>query len=276
MTISETPAKIDTAFRFESYGVRVEISSSEPEIVVRAEAVARKSLLGDLRPIRGKSVDHRFDLQLAKGSRYKMIIDGDEIARGRSARKFFKFLDSMIRVTIGEYAVDRVFLHAGVVSWKGKAIIMPADSFQGKTTLTAELVKNGAVYVSDEFAILDAHGRVHPFARPLSMRKDDAGYTPYELTPAELNGTFATEPVPVGMILLTGYKPGARWSPKMLTPGEGVLKMMPFALSLRYKPEFSLKVLNYVASRAIIISSRRGTAENFVKTLLNFVDKHVN
>ncbi len=275
MTTSDTQ-KVFTPFRFESFGVRVEIASNEPDVVARAADVARRSLLGDIRPVTGDTIDHRFELLLAKGSRYTMIIDGERLASGRSAKKFFKFLDAMIRVTIGEFAVDRVFLHAGVVSWKGKAIIMPADSFQGKTTLTAELVKKGAVYISDEFAILDSDGMVHPFARPLSMRKDNAEFTPYELTAADLGGTFATEPIPVGMILLTGYKPGARWSPKLLTPGEGVLKMMPYALSLRYKPEFSLKVLNYVASRAIIISSRRGTAENFVKTLLNFVDKHVN
>lgn len=276
MLTSETPAKPNPSFRFESFGVRVEIISNEPDVVGRAAEVARRSLLDDIRPVTGDSIDHRFELHLTKGSRYKMIIDGEEIARGRSAKKFFKFLDSMIRVTIGEFAADRVFLHAGVVSWKGKAIIMPADSFQGKTTLTAELVKKGAVYISDEFAILDEAGMVHPFVRPLSMRKDNAEFTPYELTAADLGGTFATVPVPVGMILLTGYKPGARWSPKILTPGEGVLRMLPYALSLRYKPEFSLQTLNFVASRAIIASSRRGTAENFVETLLNFVDKHVN
>lgn len=276
MTTFDSSQKISTPFRFESYGVRIEIDSNEPEMVAQASQVARRSLLGDLRPIRGKSVDHRFELRCSKGGRFMMILDGGNIAGARSRKKFLKFFDAMIRVTIGEYAVDRVFLHAGVVSWRGKAIIMPADSFQGKTTLTAELVKNGAVYLSDEFAVLDAEGRVHPFARPLSMRRNDASYTPYNLTAAELGGTSASEPVSVGTILLTGYKPGARWRPRILSPGEGVLAMLPYTLSLRHKPDFSLRVLNSVASRAIIASSSRGTAENFVKTLLNFVDKRVN
>lgn len=271
---------VDNAFstyRFSSYGVRIEIRSNDADVVKRAREVATRSLLGDLRTLRTKTVDHVFELPRTKSGIYKMLLDGEVVSgASRSATKFFKFFDAMVRVTVGEYAVDRVFLHAGVVSWRGKGIIMPADSFQGKTTLTAELVKQGAAYVSDEFAVLDAEGRVHPFARPLSMRLDDEGKTPYERTAEELGGTYATEPVPVGTVLLTGYTPGARWRPRILTPGEGVLKMMPYTLSLRYKPNFSLKVLNSVASRAIIASSRRDTAENFAKTFLNFVDKHVN
>jgi hypothetical protein len=30
----------------------------------------------------------------------------------------------------------------------------------------AELVRAGATYYSDEFAVLDSRGRVHPFPRP--------------------------------------------------------------------------------------------------------------
>ena len=58
---------------------------------------------------------------------------------------------------------ERVFVHAGVVGWKGHAIVIPGRSRSGKTTLVAELVKAGAEYYSDEFAVLDAEGRVHPF-----------------------------------------------------------------------------------------------------------------
>jgi len=277
MNQSASPAKSSPCCRFESYGVRVEIRSNDAGVVERAKEVATKALLGDLRIVHSNTVDHVVELPRTKSGSYKMILNGETVAGGtRSAFKFFKFFDAMIRVTIGEYAVDRVIIHAGVVSWKGKGIIMPANSFQGKSTLTAELVKNGAVYMSDEFAVLDAEGRVHPFARTLSMRRDDPSYTPYNLTAAELGGTSATEPVSVGTILLTGYKPGARWRPRILTPGEGVLAMIPYTLSLRHKPNFSLKVLNSVASHAIIASSRRDTAENFAKTFLNFVDKHVN
>ncbi len=264
-------------FRFESYGVRVEITSNKQEMIDDAEAVARRALLGRVGPIDGGEVDHLFLLEQKGIQSYRLVQNSDEISRGRSRWKFFKFFDSILRVSIGEYAVDRVFLHAGVVGWNGKAILIPADSFRGKSTLVAELVRSGASYISDEFAVIDKNGLVHPFERPISMRTDDGKFKVYELTVDDLGGVYQIEPMPIGTILLTEYVPDhQRWSPKVLTPGQGVLEMIPFTLSIRKKTEFAFQVLNIVASRATIISSRRGAVKKFTKTLLNFVDKHVN
>lgn len=262
-------------FRFESFGVNIEITSNQPDMLPEAEAVSRKSLLGNVQKMTGRRIDHRFELTRTPYGTYRLAQNGVGIASGRSRKKFFKFYDSMIRVAVGEYAVDRVFMHAGVVGWRGKAIIIPADSFQGKSTLVSELVRSGAEYYSDEFAIFDADGLVHPFTRDLSMRTADGRYIPYDLTVEELGGTYGVEPIPVGLVLLTGYVPGGRWSPKILSAGQGLMEMIPHAMSIRHRPDFTIQVLNNIASRAIIASSQRGTAEKFVKTLLKFVDKHV-
>jgi predicted ATPase len=40
-------------------------------------------------------------------------------------------------------APRRVFVHAGVVGWKGQAILVPGRSYSGKTTLIAALMKAG-------------------------------------------------------------------------------------------------------------------------------------
>ena len=263
-------------FRFESYGVRVEIKSNVQEVVDEAAEVARVSLLGNLRTIRNGRFDHYFELNRTKSGTYVLIQNNARTSSGRSRKKFFNFFDSIIRVTIGEFAVDRVFLHAGVVGWKGKAIVIPADSFKGKTTLVAELVRNGASYYSDEFAIFDEKGLVHPFARPLSMRMDDGSYRTYKLTVEDLGGTYGKDPIPVGLVLLTGYEPNRKWRPKILSPGKGVLEMIPFTLPIRAQPDFSMRVLNNIASSATIALSRRGSADKFAKTLLNFVDKQLS
>jgi hypothetical protein len=39
------------------------------------------------------------------------------------------------RLTVAEFAVGRVFIHAGVIAWKGQAVVMPDRSFYGKTAL---------------------------------------------------------------------------------------------------------------------------------------------
>ncbi|MFN2500515.1 MAG: hypothetical protein ABR530_00710 [Pyrinomonadaceae bacterium] len=263
-------------FRFESFGVKIRIDSNLKDMITEAEAVSRRALLGNVvETAEGGDFDHHFRLEKTDDL-FTLIQNEERIASDHLRPRFFKFFDSILRVAVGEYAIDRVFIHAGVVGWKGKAILIPGDSFTGKTTLVAELVRSGAVYYSDEFAILDADGLVYPFARPLGMRKDDRTHTPYELTAEDLHGTFGTEPIQVGMVLLTSYAADEVWCPKMLSAGEGVLQMIPFTLSIRHRPKFTMEVLNNIAGRAIITSGRRGTVEIFAKTLLNFVDNHLN
>ena len=61
---------------------------------------------------------------------------------------------------------DCLFIHTGVVGWQGRAIVIPGRSMTGKTTPVKVLVEAGATYYSDEFAVLDKQGQVHPY--PLS------------------------------------------------------------------------------------------------------------
>ena len=261
-------------FTFESFGVTVRIDSNTQEMVDEGERMVRVSLVNMLRPVTRKSVDQSFEIRRNK-TNYALYHNGEGMTACRGRKKFFRFFDSIIRIVVGEHAVDRVFLHAGAVGWKGKAIVMPAESFKGKSTLTAELVRQGADYYSDDFAIFDKQGLLHPFPRPISMRTDDGKYVPYDLSLESLGVAAATRPLPVGLVLFTQYEPGKKWKPLTLTAGQGVLEMIPFALPLRRDPELSLRVLNNIATRAIIASSPRGAAEKFAQKILDFVDKNV-
>jgi hypothetical protein len=259
---------------FLAFGVIVRIESNADALLDEAMAVARDSLLGKLEPVKAKKADVAFRLAQHGPQSYSIGLNGEPIAGARSRRKFLKFFDALLRATIGEYAPDLTFLHAGVVGWKGKAIVMPADSFKGKSTITAELVRRGAAYYSDDFAILDKQGRVRAFPRTISLR--DENFRTFVLAPESLGATKETPPIPVGLVLFTEYKPKARWKPRISTAGKGVLEMVPYALSFRRNPEFCLSVLNSVAASAIIASSPRGTAEEFARLILDFVDKNVN
>ena len=43
-----------------------------------------------------------------------------------------------------------------IVTWgRGRAIVIPGRTFSGKSTLVAELVRAGATYYSDEYAVED-------------------------------------------------------------------------------------------------------------------------
>ena len=259
-------------FDFESYGVVIRLASSEEALLDELKAVSTRSLLGNLRPVEGAVPGHVFEMTVEPSGSLMLRQNGEELGASDTRLKAFRFFDSILRVSVGELAPDLVFLHAGVVEWKGRAIVMPAESFHGKSTLVAELVRRGAGYYSDDFAILDEEARVLPFPRQISMRTPD--FKTYEIRAEDLGGKPGEGPIPVGTVLLTKYEPDAVWQPVIETAGAGALKLIPFTLSIRNRTDFRMKVLHKLASRAIILSTLRGTAESFAETLLDFVDNN--
>jgi hypothetical protein len=83
-------------------------------------------------------------------------------------------LESDLHRSVAERARRWCFVHAGVVGWRGRVIVIPGRSHSGKTTLVAEWLRAGALYYSDEYAVFDAMGRVHAYAKPLSLRQNGA------------------------------------------------------------------------------------------------------
>jgi len=63
-------------------------------------------------------------------------------------------------------------IHGGVVSWKGKGIIISGHSTFGKTTLIIELIKRGFMFLSDEVApIHRLSHKIVPFPRSIGVRR---------------------------------------------------------------------------------------------------------
>ncbi len=268
----------DREFYFDSYGVRVKVESDLQELLDEAKQAVIAGFGNCAVFIENGSGNqesgHVFGITF-DGTHYFLFKNGAQISYGKSKKIFFKYLGGILRIDVAEYADSKVFLHAGVVGWKGMAIVIPAKSFQGKSTLTAELVRIGADYYSDDYAVLDERGYVHPFPRKLSMRYFGATRGK-EVSVEELGGKYGREPIPVGMVLLTGFEKGAVWDPLVLSPGNGIMEIIPHTIPIRRKSEFSLKVLDLVASRAIIVKSARGDSKKFAKFLLAFFDNHTN
>lgn len=204
---------------------------------------------------------------------YQLHKDGERVAGSFTKPEIFDCFESRIRLTIAEFAFGKVFLHAGVVGWKGKAIVLPGRSFHGKTTLVSELLKKGADYFSDEYAVLDENGFVYPFPKMLSIRGIIDEIQQLDLPVENFGGKAATEPIAVGMILLTEFNKEAVWNPIRLSSGEALMEIIPHTIPIRYQPEFSLKVLNKLSSRAIITKTPRGEAFLFVDLILDFFEK---
>ena len=189
------------------------------------------------------------------------------IGRSFDLAHMMKLFESDLQLYVAEAAPRRVFVHAGVVGWRGQAILIPGRSFSGKTTLVVELVRAGATYLSDEYAVLDARGRVHPYPRKLWIR-EKSGLESERWPVESLGGSCGVKPLPVGLVVVTNYKAGARWRPSPLTPGQGALALLNNAVSIQRRPELTFPVLSQVAADASILKGVRGEARHMVDSLL--------
>jgi hypothetical protein len=160
-----------------------------------------------------------------------------------------------------------LFVHAGAISWNGHGIILPARSRAGKTTLVRTLVAAGAEYYSDEFAVLDGDGFLHPYAVPLSIRV--TGTAQRLKTPIELiGGRAGVRPVPVDLIVVTDYRARARWRPRVLSSGNALLALMENTVAARQPPARSMPILRQAVLGARAIQTPRGDAPRVATALL--------
>ncbi len=194
------------------------------------------------------------------------------LARERDLERALEALQAAIRICIAERAPRRVFVHAGVVGFGGAAILIPGASFSGKSTLVKALVRAGARYYSDEFAVLDRRGRVHPFRAPLALRDAD-GKGARLVAPAELDPMGPVAPLPVGLVAVSRYRRGARWRPRSLSPGRAALALLGHTVPARRDPQRALATLSLVAARARVLQGRRGEADETARLLLSGAER---
>ena len=204
---------------------------------------------------------------------YEVIQNGIHVARGCDLALALQILDAQMRMVIATKSPDRAFIHAGSVAVENLVIVLPGSSFAGKTTLVAELVRRGASYLSDEYAVLDDDGLVHPYPKPLSIRPRDttfaSSHLPQTETPASaLGAATAAGALPVGLIVATSYRPGATWSPETRSSAQGALLMMSNALAGREDPRRVLRAVRRAAADTVTLEGERGNAAEVADDLI--------
>ena len=209
------------------------------------------------------------DLPKRKGIRpYHLLYCGSALlSRTQDLPQLLAALEQHSELLTAFRAKEHLFVHAGVVAWNGCAILIPGRSMSGKTTLVRALLKAGAEYYSDEFAVLDADGLVHPYPVPLSVR--EKGQLVGCKIPLEtLDIQPGSEPLPVGLVVVSKYKPYARWKPEALTPSQSMLALMDNTVAARREPAFTMPILKKVAMGAKTIAGKRGDAKRVAPAIL--------
>jgi hypothetical protein len=190
-----------------------------------------------------------------------------QFARTRSFADLLDQFESHLQLTVGEYAPRRIFVHAGVVAWKEKAIVIPGSSFSGKSTLVAELLRAGATYYSDEYAVIDEKGQVHPYPRELRMRSAQSDW-PVRVKATDFGSSIGSKPLPAGLIVSTSFKEGARFRPRELTRGKAVLELLVNTVSARSQPEMAMNYLSKAVLSAKTIKGVRAEANEAAESIL--------
>ncbi len=251
-----------------AYGHRIGIRVSEASALDRAAACLPPGWKPAARP----QVDCMYSLVVGGGTkkvrRFNLLYRATErIARSHDLDSVFEILEGDLALHVAAAAPARVFVHAGVVGWRGGAIVLPGRTFAGKSTLVNALVQAGATYYSDEYAVVDARGRVHPFARALKLRPR-AG-EPASRSAALAPGRAGRRPLPIRLVALTHYQPGARWESQVLSPGQALLALMESTVPVRHRPEATLRTLREIVTQAPVIKGVRGEVEEAVEQLLS-------
>ena len=252
-----------------SYGTTVGIRVSEPD--------ALPALLDRLPPgwqeRKARTVERLYSFvvggQVGRVRRLNVLYgDWELLARTRDLDEALHRFAADVQLHVAERARGRVFVHAGVVGWGGRAIVIPGRSFSGKTTIVEALVRAGATYYSDDYAVLDARGRVHPFPRPLSIRRN--GSRAQERHSVEsLGGVAGEAPLPVGLVVVTEYDARVQgWRPRPLSAGQAVLELLRHAVAARRKPGEVIDALQRAAAEAHVLKGRRGEAHRVAAKIL--------
>jgi hypothetical protein len=181
-------------------------------------------------------------------------------------------LTQSLMIHVANFAPDRVFVHAGVIGWRARALILPGTSFAGKTTLVAALVRAGATYYSDEYAVVDRAGLVHPYTRDLQMR--EPGRPEQKSLPvSDLSGMVGVEALPIARVVFAQFCAGAKWQPEPVSAGLAVLEMLRHAIPVQRTPARVMATLAAMMQGATAWRSDRGDAAGTARILLAEMDR---
>lgn len=256
---------------FQAFGLRIGLRVNDPSIL---ESLLSRVPLGWTR-LESAVVDRMYSVVVPivprRNLRQFSLVYGDHtrLIRTERVEDLLEYFESDLDLHIAANSQDRLFIHAGAVNWKGHTIVIPGRSHTGKTTLVAEFLKVGAAYYSDDFAAIDHAGHLHAYPRDLSVRTQSNGSE--RVRPDEF-GAACAQPGRISFVLLTEYAEDARWSPRPVSRGQGVLRLLENTPSARQQPDFALKVLRKAVESAEIHQAWRGEKDQTVQEVMNYLD----
>ncbi len=190
----------------------------------------------------------------------------DLTVSGPSGPEILRAAASRVELLVAARLEDRSAVHAGVVAWEDRAIVIPGTSMSGKSTLVKALLKHDATYLSDEFALLDTDGAVWPYPRLMTMRTATGTARHQPDGSASPDGPSRK----VHLVVDVAYSPDG-WATTVPTPGESVMALVANSLPIRRDPAHALDCLTAAVKSAQRIKGTRGEADDAAIRLLDLL-----
>ena len=189
-----------------------------------------------------------------------------------SACGVIRLVPALIRV-LDEAVIQRLTtlhaVHAGAVQLGERVLLLPGVTHSGKSSLVAELLRRGAIYFSDEYALIDSEGRVYPYPRPLLLRNGSPEQ--YPVLPGECNASIGNAPAPVGWILSLEYQPKCRWSVAAMPQSEALLTLLRNTPHVLAESPDLVGVFRHAVAGATCYSGRRTETADAADQILRLI-----
>lgn len=158
------------------------------------------------------------------GDQLFLLVNGARIAAASEAIGLVADLIHQIDESIVRKLTLVRAVHAGAVQFGDQVLLLPGRTHAGKSSMVAELLRRGATYLSDEYALIDAEGRVHPYPRPLLLRNGNPSQTP--VLPQDCHAPVAKGPAPIGWIMELQYRDTDGWNVLAVPQSHGLLILL--------------------------------------------------
>jgi hypothetical protein len=176
--------------------------------------------------------------------------------------------DAMWQVAI--LAKEATFVHAGAVAWNGRAMILPGLSGAGKSTLVTQLLRRGAAYYSDEYAVLDREGTLHAFPCALKLEDRPAGLR--RVRPEDLGAAIGYGPARIGVVAFPRYTQGIELQVEQLRRSQAALRLLEHMPAARLAPRPALTAAAQATADAVCVGLRYEESGRAAETLIKLLE----
>ena len=206
-------------------GARFRVQTADSELADGIDRLLRPFRIEGRIPVRARNTYAIADGKQVEGREEGLLVYRDCQLIGSGARPSAAV--ASLLTSLNRSAVDSwnfFAAHAGVVAAGEMAVALPAESGDGKTTLTGACLRAGFDYASDEAICVDlGSGAVLPYPKPLGLSEwsrealgvDDstlafpAGSSEGFATAADLGAGIADGPLRLEHVVISEYGHGA-------------------------------------------------------------------